>query len=108
MLEPKPSEAQPPDEFGPPLTYAQKSFILRRRAGSEGTWGSRRQQINDYARFRDKPIHNPNCAGGGHRTGTGSGPTYYPGTQLPESPRKWTWWDYRKAAILRKRKEAKA
>ena len=73
--------------------------------GSEGAWGTKRQQINDYARFRDEHVHNPNCAGGSHRTREISSTTYYPGTKLPTAPKKWSWRDYRAAAQQREREK---
>ena len=59
-------------------------------------------KFNDYAAFRDRHVHNPNCAGGSHRISEARSPRYYPGTQLPKEPKKWTWRDYKAAAIRRK------
>ena len=88
------------------LTDEENAIKLRRRAGLDGAWGTPRQRANDYAKFRDRHIHNPNCSGGSHRVSE-TGDTY-PGTTFLKAPKKWTWRDYKAAALHRRYKKKEA
>ena len=59
-----------------------------------------------YQEMKDDHIHNPACKGGSHRAGPRGLPETYPGTALQREPKKWTWRDYKAAAIKRRRTEA--